>query len=75
MKVSKALKEVWEWKDAIYEETKDMDRKEVVRYFRKDVDRVLDKMGYKKIEVANGVYRLNKRFLPSELDQSNGGDI
>jgi hypothetical protein len=61
MKVSKALKEVWEWKDAVYEETKDLDRKEVVRHFRKGVDRLLDEMGYKKIEASNGVYRLNQR--------------
>ncbi|MDI6736388.1 MAG: hypothetical protein QME42_09410 [bacterium] len=60
MKVSNALKEVWGWKDAVYEETKNMDRKEVVRYFHKSVDRLLDKMGYKKIEISNGIYGLNK---------------
>lgn len=60
MKVSNALKEVWRWKDAVYEETKDMDRKEIVKYFSKGTDRFLDKMGYGKVEVFNGVYRLNK---------------
>jgi hypothetical protein len=61
MKVSKALKEVWEWKDAVYNETKDMDRKEVVKYFHKGVERFLDKMGYKKVKSSNGVYRLNQK--------------
>ncbi|MEW6685736.1 MAG: hypothetical protein AB1393_05965 [Candidatus Edwardsbacteria bacterium] len=61
MKISKALKEVWEWKEAVYEETKNMDKKEVVKYFHKSVGRLLDKMDYKKIEVSNGVYRLSKK--------------
>lgn len=60
MKAFKSLREVWEWKETIYEETKDMDKKEIVRYFHKSVDNFLDKMGYKKIEVSNGVYRLNR---------------
>ena len=58
MKVSKSLREVWEWKEAVYEETKDMNKKETIKYFHKSVDSFLDKMGYKKIETSNGVYRL-----------------
>ena len=55
MKTSKSLREVWEWKETVYEETKDMNKKEIVRYFHKSVDSFLDKMGYKKIEISNGV--------------------
>ena len=60
MKTSKSLREVWEWKEAVYEETKDMNKKETIRYFHKSVDSFLDKMGYKKIETSNGVYKLNR---------------
>lgn len=45
MKASKALREVWGWEKTVYEETKDMDKKEIVRCFHKGVDRLLDKMG------------------------------
>ena len=38
MKVDKALKEVWDWKDAIYEETKHLSMHERVKHIRKGAD-------------------------------------
>lgn len=32
MKVDKSLQEVWDWKDALYEETKNMTMKERIKY-------------------------------------------
>ena len=58
MSISKSLKEVRKWKDAVYEETKEMDNKEVIKYFHKRVDKFLDKMGYEKIKLSNSVYKL-----------------
>ena len=34
MKVSKALQDVWRWKDEVYQETKDLSGEELVAYFR-----------------------------------------
>ena len=61
MKVAKALEEVWKWKESVYKETKEMDKKEVIRYFKEGVDRFLDQMGYKKIKVSSVAYRLDKK--------------
>lgn len=60
MKVSRSLKEVWTWKQAVYEATKDMDKNELLQYFNKGANRFLEKMGYKKMEVCPGVYTISK---------------
>lgn len=38
MKIDKYLKEVWEWKDEVYRETKDMGFKERLAYDRKHLE-------------------------------------
>ncbi len=60
MNIYKSLREVWEWKNIVYEKTKEMDKKETIQYFRKNVDKFLDEMGYKKIKIADGIYKLVK---------------
>jgi hypothetical protein len=41
MKVDKSLKEVWDWKDRIYEETKTLSMEDRVNKIRADVDTIL----------------------------------
>lgn len=41
MKVDKSLKEVWEWKDLVYEETKNLSMEEKINKIKKDAERIL----------------------------------
>ncbi len=45
MKVSKALEEVWRWKDEVARETKDMTVSQQIAYFRQAGDRLAKKTG------------------------------
>ena len=45
MKVSKALSDVWEWKDEIYEEIKDMNSEQRIAYFREGRKKLEEKAG------------------------------
>lgn len=38
MKIDKSLQEVWDWKDTVYEETKNMTVKERNAYSRKNLE-------------------------------------
>lgn len=40
MKVDRALKEVWQWKEEVYEETKDMTFEQHREYDRKILDEI-----------------------------------
>jgi hypothetical protein len=40
MKIDKSLQEVWDWKEAIYEETRHMTMHERVEYIRKGAEGV-----------------------------------
>ncbi len=63
MKESKALEEVWEWKNAVYEETKEMNKDEIYKYFNRDSETFLNRAGYKKIKIADGVYTIKSMNL------------
>ena len=60
-KVSKALKEVWEWKESVYQETKDMTTKEGLEYIRNEANKILEEEGLEKVKVKEGVYKLRKK--------------
>jgi len=60
-KVSKALKEVWEWKEAVYEETKHMTTRERLEYIRNEANLILEEEGMEKVKVKEGVYLLRKK--------------
>ena len=47
-KISKALTEVWEWKEKIHEERKDMTLSEWARKSKKNSSRVVKEYGIKK---------------------------
>jgi hypothetical protein len=46
-KYDKSLTEVWEWKEKVYQDIKDMTDKELIEYFRKGTDRILAEHGIK----------------------------
>lgn len=41
MKIDRSLKEVWDWKDQVYEETKDLSMEERINKIKKDADKIL----------------------------------
>ena len=54
-KVSKALTEVWEWKEKIYEERKDMTLAEWARISKEKSSRIRKKYGIGKQREAAGL--------------------
>ncbi|MBI5195286.1 MAG: hypothetical protein HZA10_03070 [Nitrospirae bacterium] len=42
-KYDKSLIEVWEWKEKVYHDVKDLDAKEYVRKIKNDADKILAK--------------------------------
>ncbi len=62
-KVSKALKEVWEWKEACYQELKDLPPREQLAHIEREVDRVLDEDGIEKVPTGAGTYFLRKKNI------------
>ena len=40
MKINKSLQEGWDWKDALYEETKHMTMKERINYLNKQGEKI-----------------------------------
>jgi len=47
MKVSKAMEDVWEWKQAVYEDIRDMDTQQRQAYFRAARERLEAETGGK----------------------------
>lgn len=59
--ISKALQEVWDMKEAVYNDTKNMSQEEVVKYFHDGTKKALKRMGKKLVKNTNGPgYRMVK---------------
>ena len=71
-KVSKALKEVWEWKESVYQETKDMTTKEGLEYIRNEANKILEEEGLEKVKVKEGVYKLRKKAQNVVAEETKG---
>lgn len=54
--VPTALREVWEWKEAVHEDTKDMTDEEQIAYFRKGLEEAAEILGARLEKNANGTY-------------------
>ncbi len=63
LKISKAQKEVWDWKDAVYEDIKNLSSKERIEFFNKRSEKVIDSLGLLKVKINEGVYRLQKKKI------------
>ena len=66
-KVSKALEEVWEWKEAVYQETKHMTTRERLEYIKKEIDEMLEEEGVEKVWLSKRVYILRRKEAPRSV--------
>jgi len=60
-KVSKALEEVWEWKESVYEDIKDLSPYERIEFFRKRSDEFLDELCLERVRVGRDAYSIRKK--------------
>jgi hypothetical protein len=60
MNESKSMLEVWEWKEAVYNDTKDMTPEQLVKYYSESTEKFLKEMGYEKKMVGKNIYKLVK---------------
>jgi hypothetical protein len=56
-KVSRALEEVWEWKEAVYEDTKDLTPEETIAYFHEGLKETARMMNAELVKNPDGSYR------------------
>lgn len=47
MNVDKSLKEVWDWKDRVYQETRHLSIRETTKKIHEDVEKIIKKYGLK----------------------------
>jgi len=47
-----SLVEVWKWKEAVYNDIKDMNPKEKIKYFREGTKDVIKKLGLKRVKTV-----------------------
>ena len=75
-KVSKAQEEVWEWKEAVYDDIKGLSPKERIEFFRKRSEKLLQGLGLEKVKLKEGVYRLKKKVpdIVAERETKYEGD-
>ena len=59
MKVAKALTEVWDWKDRVYNEDKDIPLRESFCRAKRETSKLLRGMGYKKNYLRKDVYQIS----------------
>ena len=60
MTESKSMLEVWEWKEAVYNDIKNMTKEEVLKYYEETANKIISKMGYKKQDIKKNAYKLVK---------------
>ena len=63
-KTSKALSEVWEWKDAVYEDTKNLTCGERKEYYRNAVTKAAMELQADLVKDSDGSWRLIRRKHP-----------
>ena len=57
---SNALKEVWEWKEKAYDETRNMSIEELLAYYKNSVEKAAMLLGTKIIKTESGAYKFAK---------------
>jgi hypothetical protein len=55
-RVSKSLEEVWEWKEAVYEETKNMNAEEIQKYFNNGLVSAAKSINAKLVKCEDGSF-------------------
>ena len=56
--IPKALRDVWEWKDAVYQDTKDMTTEEKLAYFHEGLESAAKLLGKRIVKTEDGNYIL-----------------
>ncbi len=56
--ISKALEEVWEWKEAVYNDIKDMTFEEQKKYFKEGLDYAAKLLNAKLMKNEDGTYSI-----------------
>jgi hypothetical protein len=56
--ISKCLEEVWEWKEAVYQDTKDMSMEEKQAYFREGLELAAKTLGAQLVKNPDGSHSL-----------------
>ena len=64
LKTPKALREVWEWKDAVYEDTKDLTCGERKEYYRYAVMKAAAELQAEMVQEPDGTWRMVRRNVP-----------
>ena len=59
--IPNGLKEVWEWKEEMYQRTKNLTDEEFDKYVTQSVQEVLDECGFEKVLDPDGVWRIHKK--------------
>lgn len=52
-KYPESLIQVWKWKENVYNDLKNLSSDEKSNYFKKNTDRIIEKLGLKKISKIN----------------------
>ena len=55
--ISNALKEVWEWKQKVYETTKDFSTEELLTHYKNSSERIAKLLNTKIVLNSNGGFR------------------
>jgi len=72
-KVSKAQEEVWEWKEACYQELKDIPPEERMQYIEREANEALEEAGLEKVLVRDGIYKIRRK--PSGIVSEDNEDF
>jgi len=57
-KISNSLKEVWDWKEAVYEDTKNMDSEQLNKYFFEGLLSAVKSLNAKLVKNKDGSYNI-----------------
>lgn len=58
--IPRSLKEVWVWKEKVYEETKDKNFKQLKKYYADSLEKAAKMLNAKLVRLPNGSYLLVK---------------
>lgn len=58
--IPRSLKEVWVWKEKVYEETKDKNFKQLKKYYADSLGKAAKMLNAKLVRLPNGSYLLVK---------------
>lgn len=70
--VPKALKEVRDWKESVYEDTKNMTTRERLEFIRREFSDMLEREGLEKVRLTERIYTLRRRDARPDIVAEGG---